>query len=80
MGSVIRWLLGTTGSAICLMRCLTGPGAQSLIEFAHAVDFSREAFDDDRTLVAMWPRKQVPCKAGRHSRAPGSPSGVGDLR
>ena len=59
---------------------LTGPGAQSLIEFAHAVDFSREAFDDDRTLVAMWPRKQVPCKAGRHSRAPGSPSGVGDLR
>jgi hypothetical protein len=23
-----------------------------LVELAHAVDFSREAFDDDRTLVA----------------------------
>lgn len=28
----------------------------SLIEFAHAVDFSRETFDDDRTLVAVMPR------------------------
>jgi serine/threonine protein phosphatase PrpC len=25
----------------------------SLIEFAHAVDFSRETFDDDRTLIAV---------------------------
>ena len=23
--------------------------------FAHALDFSRETFDDDRTLVALWP-------------------------
>lgn len=30
----------------------------SLIEFAHALDFSRENFDDDRTLVAIWPRHQ----------------------
>lgn len=30
----------------------------SLIEFAHAVDFSREMFDDDRTLVAVWPRER----------------------
>ncbi len=28
----------------------------SLIEFAHKLDFSRETFDDDRTLVAVWPR------------------------
>jgi hypothetical protein len=28
----------------------------SLIEFAQAVDFSRETFDDDRTLVAVWPK------------------------
>lgn len=28
----------------------------SLLEFAHAVDFSRETFDDDRTLVAVWAR------------------------
>jgi hypothetical protein len=27
----------------------------SLVEFAHAVDFSRESYDDDRTLVAVWP-------------------------
>ena len=26
------------------------------LEFAHALDFSRETFDDDRTLVAVWPR------------------------
>lgn len=25
------------------------------IEFAHVLDFSRETFDDDRTLVAVWP-------------------------
>jgi serine/threonine protein phosphatase PrpC len=28
----------------------------SLLEFVHALDFSRETFDDDRTLVAIWPR------------------------
>jgi len=28
----------------------------TLIEFAHMVDFSRQSFDDDRTLVAVWPR------------------------
>jgi serine/threonine protein phosphatase PrpC len=27
----------------------------SLLEFAHALDFSRETFDDDRTLVAVMP-------------------------
>jgi serine/threonine protein phosphatase PrpC len=37
---------------------LTKPSVPSLIEFAHAVDFSRETFDDDRTLVAVWPRQQ----------------------
>lgn len=39
---------------------LTKPSPPSLIEFAHAVDFSRETFDDDRTLVAVWPRKHIP--------------------
>jgi serine/threonine protein phosphatase PrpC len=29
----------------------------SIIEFAHALDFSRETFDDDRTLVAVWPSR-----------------------
>jgi hypothetical protein len=24
--------------------------------FAHLLDFYRETFDDDRTLVALWPR------------------------
>lgn len=27
----------------------------SMIQFIHALDFSRETFDDDRTLVAVWP-------------------------
>ncbi|MTE19437.1 hypothetical protein F0L17_09915 [Streptomyces sp. TRM43335] len=26
------------------------------LAFAHALDFSRETFDDDRTLLAVWPR------------------------
>ena len=26
----------------------------SLLEFAHALDFSRETFDDDRTLVGEF--------------------------
>jgi Protein phosphatase 2C len=28
--------------------------------FAHLLDFSRETFDDDRTLVAIWPRLPQP--------------------
>jgi hypothetical protein len=32
------------------------PGPPSLTEFGHALDFSRDTFDDDRTLVAIWPR------------------------
>jgi hypothetical protein len=27
------------------------------IAFAHDLDFSRETFDDDRTLLAIWPRQ-----------------------
>ena len=56
------------------------PSVPSLIEFAHAVDFSRETFDDDRTLVAVWPRKQVPARAAPEWRRPGSPVGLGGLR
>ncbi len=40
-----------------LFRDLLHSGAPSLIEFAHAVDFSRVTFDDDRTLVAVQPRQ-----------------------
>jgi hypothetical protein len=36
---------------------LAHPHPPSLIEFARAVDFSRETFDDDRTLIAMWPKR-----------------------
>ncbi|MFF5846322.1 protein phosphatase 2C domain-containing protein [Streptomyces massasporeus] len=28
--------------------------------FAHLLDFSRETFDDDRTLLALWPRNEGP--------------------
>lgn len=38
--------------------CLRGE-LPSPIEFAHAVDFSRRSFDDDRTLVAVWPRAGI---------------------
>lgn len=33
---------------------LRRPEAPVLTEFGHALDFSRETFDDDRTLVAIW--------------------------
>ncbi len=44
------------------------PSMPSLVKFVHAVGFSREAFDDDRTLVAVWPRKQPPSQTGGHTR------------
>lgn len=60
---------------------LTGPTAPSLIEFAHAVDFSRETFDDDRTLVAVSPRAPTsPTSTDRrqpHRRGLGEPQPTG---
>lgn len=49
--------LGTgEGGVGNLFRQLLGQAQPpSQLEFAHALDFSREAFDDDRTLVAVWP-------------------------
>ncbi|MBA0045413.1 protein phosphatase 2C domain-containing protein [Mycobacteroides sp. LB1] len=44
VGNLIRELLGRADPP-------------SLIEFAHAIDFSREAFDDDRTLVTVAARR-----------------------
>lgn len=55
----------------------TKPSVPSLIEFAHAVDFSRETFDDDRTLVAVWPRKP---DSRRSPAPPHQPSAVDGLR
>jgi serine/threonine protein phosphatase PrpC len=55
---------------------LTRPSAPSLIEFAHAVDFSRETFDDDRTLVAVWPRKEVPQETVPLRRRPSAIEGL----
>lgn len=34
------------------------PGPPALSEFGHALDFSRETFDDDRTLIAIWTRQR----------------------
>ncbi|SEN43826.1 protein phosphatase 2C domain-containing protein [Actinacidiphila rubida] len=31
-----------------------------VLGFAHLLDFSRETFDDDRTLLAVWPRHLLP--------------------
>ena len=35
----------------------------SPVKFARLLDFSRETFDDDRTLIAIWPR---PHEQGKH--------------
>ncbi|QYC40962.1 hypothetical protein Nocox_16745 [Nonomuraea coxensis DSM 45129] len=37
---------------------LTAP--PSPLWLAHLLDFSRETFDDDRTLLALWPRSEAP--------------------
>jgi hypothetical protein len=37
----------------------SGARPPSLIEFAHALDFSRETFDDDRTLIAIMPQSKA---------------------
>jgi hypothetical protein len=52
--------LGTgEGGVGNLLRSVVGaPTPPTLVEFAHAVDFSREMFDDDRTLVAVWARRK----------------------
>jgi hypothetical protein len=41
------------------------PGPPTLTEFGHVLDFSRETFDDDRALIAIWHR-------GRAAPAPGA--------
>jgi Protein phosphatase 2C len=67
---------GQGGVGNLLREVLIGGGTPSLIEFAHAVDFSRETFDDDRTLVAVWPRPPMPVSStsrARHRQAPGPP-------
>ena len=70
---------GEGGVGNLLRDVLSGPGTPSLIEFAHAVDFSRETFDDDRTLVAVWPRKSTPARVGAHRRPPVPPDSPGEL-
>ena len=49
---------GGGGEVGALFRAVLGGRIPSIIEFAHALDFSRETFDDDRTLVAIWPNQQ----------------------
>ncbi len=67
---------GDGGVGNLFREALTQPQVPSLIEFAHAVDFSREAFDDDRTLVAVWPRKPVSPETGTGRRGPGTAAGL----
>jgi len=47
---------GSGGVGNLFRELLGGPQPPSLLEFARALDFSRETFDDDRTLVAVTPR------------------------
>ncbi|MDP7707131.1 MULTISPECIES: PP2C family serine/threonine-protein phosphatase [Mycobacterium] len=51
---------GQGGVGNLLRAVLSTSSPPSLIEFAHAVDFSREMFDDDRTLVAVWSKRPPP--------------------
>lgn len=71
---------GQGGVGNLFREVLTRSQPPSLIEFAHAVDFSRETFDDDRTLVAVWPRTHVPPSTGTHVRRTGSTIAVEGLR
>jgi serine/threonine protein phosphatase PrpC len=52
---------GEGGVGNLFRKLFGGSRPPSLIEFAHAVDFSRETFDDDRTLIAvMLPQTNGP--------------------
>jgi hypothetical protein len=57
-------------------------GLDSCSDLAHAVDVRRETLDDDRTLVAVWPRTPMQTRATspRHRQQPGSTSGLGGWR
>jgi hypothetical protein len=55
---------GQGGVGNLLRELLGASSPPSLIEFAHAVDFSREMFDDDRTLVAVWPTQRDSVRYG----------------
>lgn len=52
---------GGDGAVGQLFAGLLHPGPPTLTEFGHALDFSRETFDDDRTLVAIWPAMPSAC-------------------
>jgi serine/threonine protein phosphatase PrpC len=67
---------GQGGVGDLFREVLTTPSVPSLIEFAHAVDFSRETFDDDRTLVAVWPRKPPAPEIAVQSRKPSVVDGL----
>lgn len=56
-----------TGLVGGLFAKILRPGPPTLTEFGHALDFSRDTFDDDRTLVAIWRRKST--SADRDGRA-----------
>ncbi|MFR9769754.1 protein phosphatase 2C domain-containing protein [Nocardia sp. SC052] len=47
---------GGDGEVGALFASVLAGRVPSHLEFAHTLDFSRETFDDDRTLVAIWPR------------------------
>jgi hypothetical protein len=66
---------GQSGVGNLLRDVLGTPSPPSLIEFAHAVDFSREMFDDDRTLVAVWPKQ----RQSMDRRGSGRPAGGGGV-
>lgn len=67
---------GQGGVGDLFREVLSRPSAPSLIEFAHAVDFSRETFDDDRTLVAVWPRVPAAPEGVVPSRKPSAVEGL----
>lgn len=50
---------GQGGVGNLFRQLFSGGITPSLVEFANAVDFSRETFDDDRTLIAVIPRAAV---------------------
>jgi serine/threonine protein phosphatase PrpC len=65
---------GEGGVGNLFRKLFGGNRPPSLIEFAHALDFSRETFDDDRTLVALQPSPafSTPRVAGTSTQAKGA--------
>jgi hypothetical protein len=70
---------GDGGVGNLLRGVLAGAASPSPIGFAYVVGLSRETFDDDRILVAVWPSRPAPLRVSQLRPVASRPSGLRGL-